>query len=385
MPSLIISSHPPQPAAPIQGGAKTSGVTPLASLVIGESLDVRVIDCSCNNKVLLQIRNSTLVADSPLPLQIGNKLTVRVDQLNPNIVLRIIGSEDPDTAKVNEFVKLYRSNPGAMKDMVVTAKSIFNSENLKELSNYISPRDIQTIHKVLDRIIISRANVTNPLFPQDVVRALGLMFERKLMKALSDPSLLEKENNGQNLKESLLKLSSDLQTTQTSFDFPEAETKQRLENLSSFADRALTVIESLQVVNVLAQEQDGLCLFQIPFQLPDGIRIQDVFIEKDREQSGKNSEKSYRVVLFLDMDALGDFTIDASVKNETLKCVIKGRNQDALDFISLLLPELKEKLSGIGYVACDLKCAMDKDIHSWKLDFLSDHKLYSRNTVDVCV
>ena len=157
MPSLIISSNPSQQIAPVQETGRTSGAASLTPLVIGESLGVRVIDCTLDNKILLQVRNSTIVADSPLPLQTGEKLTVRVDQLNPNIVLRIIGRESQDTAKINEFVKLYRSNPGAMKEMLATAKSIFENENLTELSNHISTRDIQTIQKILDRIIFSEA------------------------------------------------------------------------------------------------------------------------------------------------------------------------------------------------------------------------------------
>jgi hypothetical protein len=384
MPSLTISPNVPQPISPFSEKVKAVITSPPIPLAIGEKLDIRVIDYGRDNKLLLQVKNSTFSADSQMPLQIGDKLTVRVDQLNPSITLRIIGVEDKDAARLNEFVRFYRTNPGAMKEMLVTAGDMINGEALKEPTTHISNNNIQALQKILDQIVISRANVANPLFARDAVSALGLTLERKLTKALSDPALLHDDDGNPNLKETLLKLSSELQEAQTHSGPVDKVAMKNTGALSMFVDRALTIIESLQVVNILAQEQDGLCLFQIPFQCTDGLRMQDVFIEKDRSASAEAGDESYRVVLFLDMDALGDFAVDAGVKNGSLTCAFKSRNQDILDFISPLLPDLKEKLEGIGYRVSALKCTLERDIQSWKADFLSGYKLYSVNTVDLC-
>jgi hypothetical protein len=204
------------------------------------------------------------------------------------------------------------------------------------------------------------------------------------MKALSNPVSLKEEEHGHTLKEILLKLSSELQTIQGTRGSAELDLSKKMGQFSNIIDQALKVIESLQVVNVLAQEQDNLFLFQIPFQCPDGVRMQDIFIETDREKNGQNTGKSYRVVLFLDMDALGELSVDAGVKGRSLKCTIKCRNQDVLDFMSVLLPELQEKLSGAGY-ACNLQCALEGDIQSWNHEFLVEHKLFSQNIINMCV
>ena len=385
MTSLIPSTQSSQPIISVLNAVKATTPTPLISLMIGENLDARVLAHDRDHRVLLQIKNTPLIADTQIPLQTGDKLTVRVDQLHPNIVLRIISREDADIIKANEFIKLFRSNPGAFKDMIVSVKDILGGENLKELLNDTADKGVQRLNKMLDHIIISKTNATNPLFVKDYITALGLSLERRLMKALSNPVSLKEEGHGHSLKEILLKLSSELQTIQGTRGSAELDLSKKMGQFSNIIDQALKVIESLQVVNVLAQEQDNLFLFQIPLQYPDGVRMQDIFIETDREKNGQNTGKSYRVVLFLDMDALGELSVDAGVKGRSLRCTIKCRNQDVLDFMSVLLPELQEKLSGAGYDACNLQCALEGDIQSWNHEFLVEHKLFSQNIINMCV
>ena len=57
------------------------------------------------------------------------------------------------------------------------------------------------------------------------------------------------------------------------------------------ADHAATVIESLQIVNVLAQEQDGLFTLQIPVQFPDGIRMQELSSRATAERRQPRQKK----------------------------------------------------------------------------------------------
>ncbi|MCX5855182.1 MAG: hypothetical protein NTZ24_11570 [Deltaproteobacteria bacterium] len=384
MASLTVSLQSPIPAASIQETAQVFKITPATSLTLGERLEVRVLGFNRDQKILLQIKNDTLLADSRLSFQVGDKVTVRVDQLHPGLVLRIINGAE-DSLKANEFLKLYRSYPGALKDLIISLKDAFSGESLKAFSQYISVKDIQAVHKVMEHIIISKVNSANPLFFKDYIVSLGLILERKLMKALSDPVYLNDENNGQTLKEILLKLSSKLQTLQATPDFTDLEMQQKINKLSNFADHALGVIESLQVVNVLAQEQDHLYVIQLPFQCPDGIRMQDIFIEKDRENHSPGRGSQYRLVLFLDMDALGEVAVDAGIRDRSLRCTIKCRHQNICDFISSLLPELEEKLSAIGYDAINIQCVLERNLPEWKQDFLNDHKLFCMNTINVCI
>ena len=381
MTSPILSAQVSKPIISIRNAVGASSPTSMISLTLGESVDARVLTHDRDHRALLQIKNATLIADTKLPLQIGEKLALRVDQLHPGIVLRIIAGEDPDIVNANEFAKLYRSNPGALKDVIVALQDLFNGELLNDTAN----KAVQRLYKMLDHLIISKTNATNPLFVKDYITALGLTLERRLMNALSNPASLKDKETRHTLKEILLKLSSEPQTIQGTRDSAEPDLSKKVEQPLNIIDHALKVIESLQVVNVLAQEQENLFLFQIPFQCPNGIRMQDIFIETDREKDGENTGKPYRVVLFLDMDALGELGVDAGLKDRSLRCTIKCRTKDVLDYMSVLLPELQKKLSGIGYETCRLECVLVEDIQSWKHEFLAEYKLFSQNMINTCV
>lgn len=381
---LVTFPQPSRQIITLQEALPVSKSTRIPSLVVGENLHVQVLSASLDHKALLQIKNSTLLAHSPLLLQSGEMLTVRVDQLYPTIVLRMMPREDMEISKANEFLKLYRSNPSAYKEMIATVQDFLNPDNLKELANYISKKDIQNMIKVLDKIIISKNNITNSLFLKDSIVALGLVGERKLMKALSDPAILADEQNIPSLKGILLKLSSELTPIHITNENTE-HVSQKIRQFSLFADQAATVIESLQIVNILAKEWDGLFVLHIPFQFHEGIRMQDLFIETDRGKGRQGAEKQYHIVLFLDMDTIGELAVDAGIEGRTFQCTLKSSDQHVLDFMQTLLPELHETLSGLDYTIGRVQCVLDMNIQSWKQDFLQNHSMYSQSVIDVCV
>ena len=385
MPPVVIAS--PQPSNQIntlQTAPRVSKPISIPALLVGENLNVLVLSSSLEHKTLLQIKNSTLLADSPFPLESGETLTVRVDQLHPTIVLRMIRREDTKISQANEFLRLYRSNPGALKEMIASVQEYLSDDKLKVLSKYVSKEDIQNMIKVLEKIIISKNNVTHPLFLKDSMVALGLAGERRLMKSLSAPEILSNEKNNPTLKGILLKLSSELKPIPLTIEHIKLDT-QMIKQFSQFADHAATVIESLQIVNILAQEGDGLFVLQFPFQFPEGIRMQDLFIESDRGRGEHESGKQCRIVFFLDMDTLGELAVDAIINDKSIRCTLKCSDQHVLDFMQTLLPDLHKTLSEIDYAIDNVQCVLDINIQSWKNDYLQNHSLFSQNVIDVSV
>ena len=384
MPPSIASPQPSTRISTLKETHRVSKPTPIPALVVGENLNVLVLSSSLERKALLQIKNFTLLAYSPFPLQSGEKLTVRVDQLHPMIVLRMILGEDAEISKANEFLKLYRSNPAALKEMIISAKEYLVHDNLKVLAKYLSKEDIQNLIKVMEKIIISKNNMTNPLFLKDSIIALGLANERRLMKSLSDPEILSDEKYNTTLKGILLKLSSELTPIPVLSEYTKHDT-QMIRQFSHFADHAATVIESLQIVNIMAQEQDGLFMLQIPFQFSEGIRTQDLYIESDRNRRADESGKQCRIVLFLDMDTLGELAVDARIQDKVIRCTLKCSDQHVLDFMQNLLPELHKTLSGIDYVIDNMQCVLERNIRSWKNDYLQNHGIFSQSVIDLSV
>ena len=50
-----------------------------------------------------------------------------------------------------------------------------------------------------------------------------------------------------------------------------------------------------------------------------------------------------------------------------------------------LLPALCQALSEIDYAVGVIQCVLDRNIGSWKQDFLQDHSLFTQNSIDVSI
>jgi hypothetical protein len=381
MPIVIVPPSPPERITALQKAVEVSRPTPIPPLALGETLNVLVLGDSRNHKTLLQVKNSTLLAESPSPLHSGETLTVQVDQLHPTLVLRTI-SADPEISRTNEFLKFYRSNPGALKEMIASLKALFSDGTSNPITHFASQREMQSLHGILNRLIISEESIADPLLLKNYITTLGLTGERRLMKALSDPAILKEGKNGATLKEILLKLAAERPDAPTALGDKDPDGL-RIRQFFDLADHAATVIESLQIVNVLAQEQDGLFTLQIPVQFPDGIRMQEIFIETDRDRGEPAAGKQCRIVLFLDMDSLGELVVDTGLSNGALCCTLKCTDQQVFDFMQPLLPALGHALAETGYTVGTIQCVLDRNLGSWKQDFLQDHSLFTRNSIDV--
>ena len=127
MPSLILAPESSRKIAALQETVSTLKPvsTQSRTLIPGEMLNALVIGKDSAHGVRLQIKNSTIVADSQIPLHIGEKLTVRVDQISPSVVLKIVNRPEEDL-KSRGFVKFFRSNPQALKEFLDSAIDFSN-------------------------------------------------------------------------------------------------------------------------------------------------------------------------------------------------------------------------------------------------------------------
>ena len=365
----------------VSGLRKDSPSPPILSP--GEVLIAEVSEKIGSGKFLITLKNVTVSADSAIPLRSGARLMVRVEQAQPRIVLSIIEHETPETLIINDYLKMQKANPDSLISLIKGARELLNSKNIGELSSHIAVKDMRQILGLIDKIILSPGNLQDPLFLKDFVSRLGLLWEGDLKKAMKEsPGEMSPLNSRDNLKSLLMKLSVDLRGVKEEKAMHYSETSSILKMLAEFADASVKSIEMQQVINVLAQEK-GIYMLQIPFLSPEGVRQGDIFIEFEREKSGKDgSDIPYAVVIFLNMDALGDIMIEAKIRGEKIGCVIKCNNNEVCDFISLSAKELEKKLLSLGYKIDRLSCIMEDNLPQMQYEYLKDQGVYGRDVVD---
>jgi hypothetical protein len=409
MPFINLSDISPQP---LSQQIETFKIKELASLFTrGEILDAVVGEKLSDQKVILVMKNQHIIADSEVSLREGEKIAVKVDQLQPKVVLRIMSNDQAeagqlrDLAPLKEYLLLHRSNPEALKEMIIEARDILTPQLWDELSQSLNKEDIKIILKSFQDIVFTKASANEPDFVKDYVSKLGLVLENDLMRLLKEQGdvlqgkpLKNKEapekgtsgdagpikNAGDNLKGQLMKLSEEIGQIFEQGDIKDSKITQQLTRLNDFTNHAVKSLESQQVVNVLLQETDGRFMLQIPLQFQEGIRMAEVYVEKDRDPGKKDADRrSYRVVFFLDMDAIGSIMVDASIREQNISCVVKCESEPVRDFAIGHLASLEDRLIAQGYQIDFLTCSLEKSIAEERHEYVNSQNLYADNVVNV--
>jgi hypothetical protein len=336
----------------------------LPPLSVGEVVEAEVMETFRYGKTLILLKNSRVMADSELLLKKGEKIAVRVTQLHPGVILRIVQNEISQNSRLMDYLRFYRSNPKALFEFLIKGIDRFSPENLGELAAHLGKEDIKNIRNVLKSLIFSRESLKNPLFLKDYVSKFGY--------------LMEKKNASQNLKGFLIRMSGRLQSLMETGNLPAAE------KLAGFVRSSLQIIDTHQVINYLFQEYEGKYMFHIPLLFPENMGLAEIFVKfGDRDSKGKGRRNEKNVLFLLNMDVLGDIIVEAKIKTKKISCVLKCKDENICNFIRLFLEELGEKLMALGYEIDYLTCVAEKDDLKIKAEYREFQNLFAMESVDI--
>jgi len=358
---------------------KPQSVPPLS---VGEVVETEILENQHAGTVTILLKNKRNTVQCDLPLKKGDKVAVKVSQLHPKVILRIVPDDLFRTSRLTNCLRFFRTNPKMLSSFFREATAIFNPHNLSESESFMGGEDIQRIRDMVTSLILSQESVKNPLFFKNFIHQFGYLFEKELSDALKNKSgrPLSIKNAGQTLKALLLKLSGRFEVQSAGANFPAAE------KLSEFVRGALTAIETHQVLNYMLQEREGKYLFQIPIMFPESMGMAEIFVKfADRESQGKRGQEKQSVLICLDMDALGPIVIDTVIEKKKMGCTIKCKDRNVADFITPFLVKLAQKLEALGYKLDHLKCRAEKDNLQTKHAFNELQPLFAQDKVDVMV
>lgn len=351
--------------------AATKDAVGLLPLTTGEIVEAKVLAKSSPSKYLLSLKNYQFAADGEVNLQQGAKVMVKVEQLQPQIVLRILG-QDGAVANLNlltDSLRLYRANPEALMDIFQKGAEILQQSARNERLPESIKENIKNIQKILESLLISPASLKDPLFLKNYITKLGLSLERQWQALAGQDKSVGQQGPADSLKSSLLKLATDLQVLQKEGSVLDPAELPKVQQLAKFTEAAVKAIETQQLINVFSQESENKYLLQLPLFFPSGVRTGEIMIDaqqKGREDNGTRNK--FHVVMFLDMDNLGNMMVDATLAGNKLNAVFKFADQGAQEYFSSLIDDLKVALRQAGYECDYLTCMMAADISSERKD-----------------
>ncbi|MBN1547902.1 MAG: flagellar hook-length control protein FliK [Syntrophaceae bacterium] len=358
----------------------------LPDLKVGDKVEATVTEKLGESRVLILLNGTQLEADTTLPLQVGQKIRVQVENLQPQILLRLIAGEPESTPEIlTGFLKVYRSNPQALTELFQAGGPLLDPETLKTISSTQLREQSQTLAKMFRTLIFSKETIGNPFFIKDFVNRSGLALEHTLAKMVQENISLKVRDpvDAGNLKSGLLKLGAEIREWLAAKpDIPQEEVAKLL-RLAEFSERSVHTLETQQALNVLSRDQDNRFMIQIPFAFPHSMTMQDIFIEFDgNRQTDREEGAPFRVVLFLNLDRLGEMMVDVGIRGEDLTADLSCQKVDTMSLVTARLDALKENLASLGFRVVRMTCELRDDIVSARNDYVRNTSLYNSGVIN---
>jgi hypothetical protein len=314
--------------SPITDSKKEFFLPPLS---VNEIVEADVLEKVGDRKLLILLKTAKILADSEIPFKGGEKITVKVEQLHPRVVLRFMqNTEKLQDSTIADYVRSYLSNPKAVYNLFIDLGKVFNQESLGEVASHLGKENIENIQNILESLVISKETLNNKLFLKNYIYKFGYLME-KAFKNYINRGLFKAANlkdSSQSLKGLLNKMSDMLKLLTETRNLPAAE------KLSDFINTSLKTIESHQVINYLFQEHEGKYMFQIPILFPEKMGFAQIFVKfEDKNSEGRGRQKQKCVMFLLHMDALGDVIIDAKIMEKNIGCILKCKHNELRNFI----------------------------------------------------
>jgi hypothetical protein len=311
--------------------------------VLGQELEATVIEECDGGRLLLEMDSAFVEADAPGGLRPGQTIRLRVEQLQPEVVLQII---ELGTSIDSEMTRLLRSHLPAGNKTGELLKSL-RSGLAGPLASVSTPpaaaRKLADLCAWIDSVVAQSSPPTAEMLAR-WARDGGLFYERKLLEAVSRNKKELHQLAGGDFKALLLAALDDAS-----------------EAIPASLERILAAqlgdVESQQAVNILSQLESGAFQLQIPFSTASGIGTAALVVETDAhddEQGGGGTREGYRLLVALDLENFGAMRVDAYVTPTELRVRFFVDNDASVRRIRQALPAFQENLLGRGYASVEL-------------------------------
>ena len=368
---------------PASGNLRASNEQPL-QLAQGQTLSISVQEKLSGNQYQVRIKDVALTVTSEIPLKEGDKLQVKVQSLEPRVILNVtdLQKQVPDV-KINEKLVQWRINPDLLIQILPKTNAVVQNLQSVNLPAGFSAKDVEVLSTLMRNIVFSDKTINNPSFIKDFVSQTGLMMEKDLAAIASNRSSANIASTQDNLKTTLLKLQDVLgQVLQDTRKLDPAVTA-KLMDAASFTSDALKTVEARQAVNLVYQQNENGLYLQIPLATADQLRQADIFITPDdKKAQGAKRFTSCSVRIFLDLDYLGEISVEASLREGRIRCLIHCESEDVRKVVEDASGQLRDALAGIGYQVDHLDCLEANGLKSKRMDFIEQQILGSTDLVN---
>ncbi|NWH04087.1 flagellar hook-length control protein FliK [Desulfobacter latus] len=344
---------------------KQTELSDIMKLKPGRIVNAKVLDVTSENRIQLLVNGRKLTVSSQVPLTRGMDIPMKVVRSQDGIVLMPVPTSSApksiDTAETTiNMGRPISSVPAGLAD----SNSPPGPEKFSQNNTFqsVSPVKIlqglnalsRTREPLLNDILMGlslKSDVRDDQFLPQIIKNMGLTFEKKLAAGLEDGPDKKtiahgiKQLAGQDLKAAALSLAG-------------------MENdpgKTTVLKHISDALDNFAQLNVKSgdggQNQDGT-RFLLPFPVwqEDGFDFGQLMIDTGNASTANTEKKMLSISFLLNMTALGPLRADFSILDKTIAGRFLLENQATCDYLTPKILTLRQHLSGIGYQAGNIDC-----------------------------
>lgn len=304
------------------------------SFTLGEIIPVKWVRSLAPQRVLIQMKGKELVAETAFPLPEGAEFQVRVEQLEPRVILKLLLPAGGGPVSLSLLKKYWAGDPPL-------ERLVESGEALDALPGTSLPKDVQeTWTRIRETINVFSKTLEAGADPQALARIIdqsGLNLENKLLRMItsegkpSSADLLPGD-----LKGLFLKMKAQLERAAP-------ETVRDLQPL-------IQKMELYQLLNAGEGDPSKLLLL-IPLLFPEGLRWTEILFSGDRGGEGSPGNSESRLLFLLDLPALGKLQVEIQIRKNRLYGHFKTAAPRIGEYLDENKSRLTDRLGLAGYVA----------------------------------
>ncbi len=332
MSDITISPKPPSPFVEIS----LAGEFPFL-LFPGDKIQATVLRPVDSDHVLLQFRNRQILAESRVALPRGETLSFLVQEVQPNVVLRVAplesSREDLISLLLKKGLAAYFTAEKADGTIPLAAKAGGTRILLPELNALLQS---------LPNAALSPVSVFREML-EGSLQGSGLFFENRLRQLVTGggKETLDQILSG-DLKGLLMKAEGNPGTLPSSAQEPQKD-------LLGGVERALQKIEFFQLLNVRQEDPAANLFLHLPVWFGEHLRFVEMNLSFPRKDPSSTEKEGYSLLFLLTLPALGKMKVEARLRDKELFCRMTVSRDGVEETLLGSLPGLEDRLTRLGF------------------------------------
>ena len=305
-------------------------------LIKNEIVNGKVLKSLSLSKSLVIIKGKRVIAGTRVPLREGMMLSLKVEEVSPNPILKLLGTKMNTRNTVNTYI--IRS---AIKENFW--KSLCDGLNHDPLFG----TEIKLFRKLMNDLSQRLFLKADPDLFREMIENSGFCWEAKLKN-----EFLRKTTGKHNIN------------TLTAKDLKGLGSKilTLMEGKEGLLKRFLSAIENIQLLNHVGLVQDRKLFIPIPVQFPDGFfTVGQLFIQLNQKKEGDHEEERsdnglVKISFLLELSNLGSLRSDLTIKEKQIYGKFFLVKKEAKLIIEENLPTFIETLQKKGFSVSKMEC-----------------------------